>query len=271
MNLMIWLISLLLILAQVKAHGDHKHNNECSIDKNKDILNKIQLDSHKHVNQSHFEQIICKNLFEKLNTHECLDEIQELNNETHTHTSDDTTNRTLFDIDTKQWLYALLAVLTISVTGFVLVYLVSKLNESFKRYLTPFLVSLAVGTLCGDALLHLLPHAFIKPHDHHDSTQNSHDHSMDSLKGLSALVGIFVFFIGEKLMQIKRAKKEKRHRENELASAKYSPKLDESSASGLIKTDVNSKDANNDIKTKTNESRLMIHGNKGKINLTLKI
>ena len=58
----------------------------------------------------------------------------------------------------KEWIYSLVTVLILSVVGFMCVYLVSKLNESFRNHLTPFLVALAVGTLSGDALMHLIPH-----------------------------------------------------------------------------------------------------------------
>lgn len=75
-----------------------------------------------------------------------------------------------------------------------------------------FLVALAVGSLSGDSLLHLIPHAFM---DHsHDHSSSSHDHSAGVYKGMGAIVGIYVFFLIEKIMQIRRARKEKRVKYN---------------------------------------------------------
>lgn len=45
-------------------------------------------------------------------------------------------------------------------------------------------------------------------HDH-ESNEN-HDHSAGVYKGLGAVVGIYVFFLIERIMQIRRARKEKR-------------------------------------------------------------
>jgi hypothetical protein len=47
-------------------------------------------------------------------------------------------------------------------------------------------------------------------HDHHDHSHSDDEHTKGALKGLGALVGLYVFFLGEKLMQLKRSKKEKK-------------------------------------------------------------
>ena len=56
-------------------------------------------------------------------------------------------------------------------------------------------------------------------HDSHGNSDefnmeaDSHDdHYKGALKGLGALIGLYVFFLGEKLMQIKRSNKEKKVR-----------------------------------------------------------
>ena len=90
------------------------------------------------------------------------------------------------------------------------------LTTTYFNPLFQFLVALAVGTLSGDSLLHLIPHAFTEhshdgDHDHGDG-HGSDDHTSGIYKGLSALVGIYLFFIIEKTMQIRRARKEKRVR-----------------------------------------------------------
>jgi hypothetical protein len=69
--------------------------------------------------------------------------------------------------------------------------------------------------LTGDSLLHLIPHAFAN-HDHSDGTLDQESHNEGVYKGLGAVVGIYVFFIIEKIMQIRRARKEKQHRHDEL-------------------------------------------------------
>jgi len=49
-------------------------------------------------------------------------------------------------------------------------------------------------------------------HEHSHSADAHAGHGSDALKGLCVVIGIFLFFIGEKLMQLKRSLKEKKVR-----------------------------------------------------------
>ena len=56
------------------------------------------------------------------------------------------------------WGYAFLAVTVISLVGLLGVAVIPVMQKVFYNHLLQFLVALAVGSLVGDALLHLLPH-----------------------------------------------------------------------------------------------------------------
>lgn len=58
----------------------------------------------------------------------------------------------------KVWIAAIVSVTLISVIGAVCVIIVPILNTCCFTLLFQFLTALALGTLCGDALLHLIPH-----------------------------------------------------------------------------------------------------------------
>lgn len=57
-----------------------------------------------------------------------------------------------------EWLYALLAVLALSLCGLLSVAVIPIMQKWFYQTLIQFLVGLAVGSLSGDGLLHLMPH-----------------------------------------------------------------------------------------------------------------
>ncbi|XP_077435278.1 zinc transporter ZIP10 [Vanacampus margaritifer] len=96
------------------------------------------------------------------------------------------------------WIWGFVSITIISLLSLLGVVLVPILKQSCFKFLLTFLVALAVGTLSGDALLHLLPHS-----------QGQHDHSggghagdlatdYDGVwKGLTALAGIYLLFIFE--------------------------------------------------------------------------
>ena len=56
------------------------------------------------------------------------------------------------------WLYSTLSLVGISLCGLLGVAVIPIMEKHFYHHVLQFLVALAVGTLCGDALLHLLPH-----------------------------------------------------------------------------------------------------------------
>lgn len=58
----------------------------------------------------------------------------------------------------KVWLYATLAIILVSLCGLFGVAVIPIMEKHFYQHVIQFLVALAVGTLCGDALLHLIPH-----------------------------------------------------------------------------------------------------------------
>lgn len=60
--------------------------------------------------------------------------------------------------------------------------------------------------------LFLLMKAFIEDHGKNEGADSHAGHEGAALKGLGVLVGLYVFFIGEKLMQWKRSLKEKKVR-----------------------------------------------------------
>ncbi|XP_055628727.1 zinc transporter ZIP10 [Toxorhynchites rutilus septentrionalis] len=73
------------------------------------------------------------------------------------------------------WVYATFCVLIISICGLAGVAVVPLVKSVAYDEILRFLVALAVGTLCGDALMHLLPHALISHVDHDAAIDSSND------------------------------------------------------------------------------------------------
>ncbi|XP_071446223.1 zinc transporter ZIP6-like [Hetaerina americana] len=114
--------------------------------------------------------------------------------------------------DPKVWLYASLSVIVISFCGLLGVAVIPVMQKVFYHQLLQFLVALAVGTLCGDALIHLLPHA-MAPLGHHDNLDDNHSahqsesshvdhHDTNMWKGLGTMLGLVFFFTTEKCLTL---------------------------------------------------------------------
>ncbi|KAM6307975.1 zinc transporter ZIP5 [Podargus strigoides] len=98
--------------------------------------------------------------------------------------------------------WGLLAVTFISLPSALAVVFVPLLSRRFFCSLLAFLVALAVGTLCGDALLHLWPHV----QGRHQEPPVEPGPAV--LQGLAVLGGIYLLFLVELLLGMLR-----RHRE----------------------------------------------------------
>ncbi|GAB0096179.1 Zinc transporter foi [Sergentomyia squamirostris] len=113
------------------------------------------------------------------------------------------------------WVYASLSILGVSLCGLLGVAVIPCMEKKFYHHALQFLVALAVGTLCGDALLHLMPHAMMSVSHSHASGHEDHDHTSMTLMGLVAVLGIVFFFATERALTMiaewrkQRQKKEK--------------------------------------------------------------
>ncbi|XP_045444027.1 zinc transporter ZIP5 [Pipistrellus kuhlii] len=95
--------------------------------------------------------------------------------------------------------HSALAVLLLSLPTPLSLLLLRLLGSRLLQPLLGFLAALAVGTLCGDALLHLLPHAQGGHHSGHSGQPEE-----DLAPGLSVLGGLFLLFLLENTLGILR-------------------------------------------------------------------
>ncbi|KAK2577006.1 hypothetical protein KPH14_011968 [Odynerus spinipes] len=127
------------------------------------------------------------------------------------------------------WLYSTISILIISLCGLLGVAVIPVMGKSYYHQLLQFLVALAAGTLCGDALIHLLPHAMMSPmaHDHehnHDHKNNftiidhEEQHNLNMWKGFAAMMGLVLFFFTEKALTVLAEWRKHRQRRNKLPS-----------------------------------------------------
>lgn len=87
----------------------------------------------------------------------------------------DSSKKSLFasalNIPKSTYFYAFLAIIVISLIGVLCVAVVPALNKCCFDYIFQFLTALALGTLCSDALLHLIPHVSVFYEARDGSTQ----------------------------------------------------------------------------------------------------
>ncbi|XP_054162718.1 zinc transporter ZIP6-like [Oppia nitens] len=137
-----------------------------------------------------------------------------------------------------QWLMASAAVVAVSATGLLSILLIPVIQRNHHSDIIQLLVGLAIGTLTGDALLHLLPHAF-SSHEHSneititnrtnsnntDDTLEDHPtghHSDQVWFGLMALSAIIIFLAFERVVTIVSDLCNKSHKKSKLETYNHS-------------------------------------------------
>nr|XP_023671383.1 zinc transporter ZIP6 isoform X2 [Paramormyrops kingsleyae] len=155
-------------------------------------------------------QIDSKSCIRHQGDHHCLDHDHKHchhSHHEHTNTSPKTTS-----IHT-EWLGGFVSITIISLLSLLGVVLIPLMNRIFFKFLLSFLVALAVGTLSGDAFLHLIPHSQ-KGHHHTDHGVEAHDEHASGLdpvwKGLTALSGVYLMFLIEHFLTLGKMYKEKK-------------------------------------------------------------
>ncbi|CAH8551640.1 unnamed protein product [Schistosoma guineensis] len=138
-----------------------------------------------------------------------------------------------WNIRPKVWIASLISIFVISAVGLLGVGVVPLVQKVFFNQVIQYLVALAVGTLTGDAMLHLLPHAISsgQGHDHGAELTTSKEENGERIaimKGFVALGGVYFFFMAEKILSLTseyRAEKklEKEDRERALLNLPVAP------------------------------------------------
>ncbi|KAG7209686.1 hypothetical protein KM043_011331 [Ampulex compressa] len=142
------------------------------------------------------------------------------------YTSEDVTHNMV-----QVWVYSTISILIISLCGLLGVAVIPVMGKVYYHQLLQFLVALAIGTLCGDALIHLLPHAMMSPILHEHDQVRDHDehskhtemeledqHNINMWKGLVAMMGLVLFFFTEKALTMLAEWRKHRQRRNKLPS-----------------------------------------------------
>ncbi|XP_011268005.1 zinc transporter foi isoform X2 [Camponotus floridanus] len=127
----------------------------------------------------------------------------------------------------KVWIYSTISIFIISLSGLLGVAVIPIMKKNYYHHVLQFLVALAVGTLTGDALIHLLPHAMMPSHHEHDehddhreentlSINHVEQHNSNMWKGLVAMMGLVFFFFTEKALIMLAEWRKRRQRRNKL-------------------------------------------------------
>ncbi|CAB1419174.1 unnamed protein product [Pleuronectes platessa] len=126
------------------------------------------------------------------------------------------------------WVWGFVSITIISLLSLLGVVLVPIIDQGCFKFLLTFLVALAVGTLSGDALLHLLPHSQGQ-HNHSEPRTSDKTDMLTEFdgvwKGLTALAGIYLLFIIEHCLGMFKVYKDQRSLKKSSEEGKIGRKL----------------------------------------------
>ncbi|XP_054623304.1 zinc transporter ZIP6 [Dunckerocampus dactyliophorus] len=127
------------------------------------------------------------------------------------------------DISTA-WLGGFVSISIISLLSLLGVVLIPLMNRVFFKFLLSFLVALAVGTLSGDAFLHLIPHSQGGHQHQHSGLKHAHGEDLDAVwKGLTALGGVYFMFLIEHFLTLGKMYKDKKQKMQKKQNHKADP------------------------------------------------
>ncbi|KAK7129155.1 hypothetical protein R3I94_017384 [Phoxinus phoxinus] len=158
----------------------HLHGNCLNVTQ---LLWNFGLGQASHITPAHFT-FLCPALLYQIDTRVCL-----------RHTEDQSQGSKTSGGFLRALGWASLALFVISLPSLVALGLAPLLQPSILQIFLCPMAGMAVGTLCGDALLHLLPHAIFSQHTAHQDAV---------FKGLSVLGGLYLLFVFESLLGIKQ-------------------------------------------------------------------
>lgn len=109
---------------------------------------------------------------------------------------------------TETWGYGFVSITIISFMSLALIVVIPFIKKSWYARVMSYLVALAVGTLSGDALLHLIPHAFGEGTNSAiglivSEEQEQQQEYAQVWRALMVLFGIYSFFAVELLMKMR--------------------------------------------------------------------
>ncbi|XP_037935792.1 zinc transporter ZIP6 [Teleopsis dalmanni] len=99
------------------------------------------------------------------------------------------------------WIYATGSIFLLSACGLLGILLVPLMKTVAYQEILKFLIAVAIGTLSGDALMHLLPHALVQEHEpaaataHESGEGHHHDTTAVLLCGCAFATAVFMYII----------------------------------------------------------------------------